>query len=76
MDLHGSTQKRSPSMLLKIGFDKGRPVLEFPTIQDKLRELEVRYIFANLEECNLILVREFYENWDTSFGESTKVKIR
>ncbi|MCE3051964.1 hypothetical protein HAX54_051256 [Datura stramonium] len=27
------------------------------------------------EECNLTLVREFNANWDTSFGERTKVKI-
>ncbi|MCD9644140.1 hypothetical protein HAX54_032126, partial [Datura stramonium] len=28
------------------------------------------------EECNLTLVRELYAYWDTSFEESTKVKIR
>ncbi|MCE5165882.1 hypothetical protein HAX54_012838 [Datura stramonium] len=55
--------------------DEGRIVLEFPTIRDKLYELGVGYIFAELDECNLTLVREFYSNWDTSFGESTEVKI-
>ncbi|MCD7463138.1 hypothetical protein HAX54_050028, partial [Datura stramonium] len=34
------------------------------------------YIVSEPEECNLTLVREFYANWDTSFKESTKVKIR
>ncbi|MCD9638150.1 hypothetical protein HAX54_021924 [Datura stramonium] len=56
--------------------DEGHLAQEFPTIRDKLRELGVGYIIAEPQECNLILVREFYANWDTSFGESTKLKIR
>ncbi|MCE3215480.1 hypothetical protein HAX54_002554 [Datura stramonium] len=55
---------------------KDRLALEFPAIQDKIRELGVGYIFNKPERCNLALVREFYANWDTSFGGSTKVKIR
>ncbi|MCD9640822.1 hypothetical protein HAX54_026482, partial [Datura stramonium] len=55
---------------------EGRLAFEFPTIQDKLHVLGVGYIFAELEECNLTLVRDFYANWDTSFVEKTKVKIR
>ncbi|MCE0481689.1 hypothetical protein HAX54_039629, partial [Datura stramonium] len=35
--------------------DKGRLVLEFLIIRDKLRELGVGYIFVELEECNLTM---------------------
>ncbi|MCD7469109.1 hypothetical protein HAX54_007907, partial [Datura stramonium] len=56
--------------------DDGRLVLELPTIKEKLHELGVGYIFGEPLECNLTLVREFYVNWDTTFGGSTKVKIR
>ncbi|MCD7451902.1 hypothetical protein HAX54_013981, partial [Datura stramonium] len=56
--------------------DEGCLELEFPTIRDKLCELGVGYIFAEPEECNLTLVMDFYANWDISFGESTKMKIR
>ncbi|MCE3215660.1 hypothetical protein HAX54_003145, partial [Datura stramonium] len=56
--------------------DEGILSLEFPTIRDKVRKLGLGYIFVESEECNLTLVSEFYANWDTSFGESTKVKIR
>ncbi|MCD7466695.1 hypothetical protein HAX54_003637 [Datura stramonium] len=28
------------------------------------------------KRCNVTLVREFYENWDTSFEERTKLNIR
>ncbi|MCD7452736.1 hypothetical protein HAX54_017990, partial [Datura stramonium] len=37
--------------------DEGRLVLEFLTIREKLRDLGVRYIFVEPEECNLTLVR-------------------
>ncbi|MCD9644162.1 hypothetical protein HAX54_032179 [Datura stramonium] len=56
--------------------DEGRLALEFPDIQEKICELGAGYIFTKLERCNLTLVRELYANWDTLFGESTKVKIR
>ncbi|MCE0481848.1 hypothetical protein HAX54_039937 [Datura stramonium] len=56
--------------------DEGRLALEFPTIRDKLNELGVGYIFAEPKECKLTLVRDFYTNWDISFEESSKVKIR
>ncbi|MCD9644942.1 hypothetical protein HAX54_033488, partial [Datura stramonium] len=46
--------------------------LEFPAILEKICELEAGYIFNELEWCNLTLVREFYANWDTPLGESTK----
>ncbi|MCE3216389.1 hypothetical protein HAX54_006325, partial [Datura stramonium] len=46
--------------------------LEFPSFRDKICELGASYIFHEPERCNLTLVREFYANWDTSFGESTK----
>ncbi|MCD7465302.1 hypothetical protein HAX54_001012, partial [Datura stramonium] len=52
--------------------DEGLLALEFLTIRDKICELGGGYIFNKPERCNLILVREFYANWDTSFGESTK----
>ncbi|MCD9646889.1 hypothetical protein HAX54_037130 [Datura stramonium] len=38
--------------------DEGRLALAFRTIHDKVREFG--------------LLREFYENWDTSFGESNE----
>ncbi|MCE3050313.1 hypothetical protein HAX54_046884 [Datura stramonium] len=56
--------------------DEGCLTLEFPSIQDKVRELGLGYIFAKPEECNLTLVRKFYANWDTSFWERNEVKIR
>ncbi|MCE2055538.1 hypothetical protein HAX54_042842 [Datura stramonium] len=49
--------------------DEDLLTLEFPAIRDKLHQLGVEYIFAKIEECNLTLVREFYENWDTSLRE-------
>ncbi|MCD7473593.1 hypothetical protein HAX54_015534, partial [Datura stramonium] len=52
--------------------DEGRMALEFLYIREKIRELGVGYIFNELERCNLTLLRKFYANWDTSFGESTK----
>ncbi|MCE3052325.1 hypothetical protein HAX54_052250, partial [Datura stramonium] len=54
----------------------GRLALEFPVIRVKHCELGVGYIFVEPKECNCTLVREFYANWDTSFGKSTKVKNR
>ncbi|MCD9645985.1 hypothetical protein HAX54_035475, partial [Datura stramonium] len=56
--------------------DEGRLALEFSAIRDKIYELGASYIFNELERHNLTLVREFYANWDTSFKESTKIKIR
>ncbi|MCD7456280.1 hypothetical protein HAX54_031117, partial [Datura stramonium] len=52
--------------------DEGHLALEFPVIREKIPELGAGYIFNKSERCNLTLVREFYENCDTSFGESTK----
>ncbi|MCD9559122.1 hypothetical protein HAX54_016855, partial [Datura stramonium] len=43
--------KRAP----KNWIDKGRPTLEFPAIGEKVCELGLGYIFAELEECNLNL---------------------
>ncbi|MCD7445833.1 hypothetical protein HAX54_000072, partial [Datura stramonium] len=54
--------------------DEGRLALELPTIRDTFCELGLGYVFAELEECNLTLVREFYANWNTSYGESTIIK--
>ncbi|MCE3216651.1 hypothetical protein HAX54_007333 [Datura stramonium] len=39
--------------------DEGLLTQEFPAIRDKSRELGVGYIFAELEESKLTLVREF-----------------
>ncbi|MCD7470506.1 hypothetical protein HAX54_010431 [Datura stramonium] len=50
--------------------------LEFPTISDTIRVLGLVYVFAELEECNLTLVKEFYTNWNTSHRESTKNKVQ
>ncbi|MCE3052384.1 hypothetical protein HAX54_052464, partial [Datura stramonium] len=33
--------------------DESRFVLEFPTVQDKVHELGLGYIFAEPKECNL-----------------------
>ncbi|MCD9560013.1 hypothetical protein HAX54_018438, partial [Datura stramonium] len=55
--------------------NEGRLAREFPAIRDRARELGLGFIFAKLEEFNLTLVREFYANWDTSFGENNEVKI-
>ncbi|MCE0482262.1 hypothetical protein HAX54_040845, partial [Datura stramonium] len=55
--------------------NEGRITLEFLTIWDKVRQLGLGYIIADSEECNLTLVREFYANWDTSFGEINEVGI-
>ncbi|MCD9642758.1 hypothetical protein HAX54_029702, partial [Datura stramonium] len=56
--------------------DEGRLALEYPTICGTIRELGLGYVFVEPEECTLTLVRKFYDKWDTSFGESTKVKIK
>ncbi|MCE3217059.1 hypothetical protein HAX54_010201, partial [Datura stramonium] len=54
----------------------GYLALKYPTICDTIRELGLGYVFVEPEECNLTLVMEFYANWDTSFGERTKIKIK
>ncbi|KAG5571568.1 hypothetical protein H5410_061334 [Solanum commersonii] len=36
---------------------------EFPQILRRTRELGMEFIFAESEECNLHMVREFYANW-------------
>ncbi|MCD7460817.1 hypothetical protein HAX54_044496, partial [Datura stramonium] len=51
--------------------DEGLLALEFPTIQYKICELGVGYIFNESERCNLTLAMN-YENWDTSLTKSTK----
>ncbi|MCE3052074.1 hypothetical protein HAX54_051519, partial [Datura stramonium] len=56
--------------------DECHLALEFLSIRDKIRELGVDYVFTEPERCNLTLVRDFNANWDTSFEERTKVKIR
>ncbi|MCD7455739.1 hypothetical protein HAX54_029383 [Datura stramonium] len=76
---HGLTwfnTKKEANYATRNWIDEGYLALEFPAIQDKPRELVVGYIFAKPGEWNLTLVKEFYSNWDTSFRESTKVKIR
>ncbi|MCD9640903.1 hypothetical protein HAX54_026638, partial [Datura stramonium] len=55
---------------------RGCLALEFPVIRDKIHELGAGFIFNEMERCNLTLVRQFYANWDTSSGESTKVKMK
>ncbi|MCD9644764.1 hypothetical protein HAX54_033196, partial [Datura stramonium] len=76
---HGLTwfnNKKEAKYALGNWIDEDQLELEFPTIQEEMCELGAGYIFNELERCNLNLVREFYTNWNTSFGESTKVKIR
>ncbi|KAG5576268.1 hypothetical protein H5410_056402 [Solanum commersonii] len=36
---------------------------DFPQILRQIRELQMDFIFAELEECNLHMVRVFYANW-------------
>ncbi|MCE2055625.1 hypothetical protein HAX54_043046, partial [Datura stramonium] len=76
---HGLTwfnTKKESKYAPKNWIDEGQWALEFPAIHEKIRELGASYIFNEPERCNLTLVREFYTNWDTSFGESTMVQIR
>ncbi|MCD9644813.1 hypothetical protein HAX54_033262, partial [Datura stramonium] len=51
---------------------EGRFALELLAIRNKIRQLGADYIFNEPERLNLTLAREFYANWDTSFGKSTK----
>ncbi|MCD9643254.1 hypothetical protein HAX54_030552, partial [Datura stramonium] len=76
MGLNGLIHKKRPSMLRKTGLLRDAFHLSAPTICDTIFELGLGYVLVEPEECNLTLVREFYTNLDTSFGESTKVKIR
>ncbi|MCD7452524.1 hypothetical protein HAX54_017279, partial [Datura stramonium] len=52
--------------------DEGHLAIEFSAILDKIRELGAGFIFNESERCNFTLAREFYANWDTSFGERNK----
>ncbi|MCD7461175.1 hypothetical protein HAX54_045427, partial [Datura stramonium] len=52
--------------------DEGHLELEFPAIRNTFRELGMGYVFPKPKECNLTLVREFYANCNTSYGENTK----
>ncbi|MCD7469734.1 hypothetical protein HAX54_008910, partial [Datura stramonium] len=70
-----NTQKES-KYAHKNWIDEGHLTLEYQAIQDKIYELGAGYIFNESKRFNLTLAREFYANWDTSFRESTKVKIR
>ncbi|MCD9638553.1 hypothetical protein HAX54_022576, partial [Datura stramonium] len=72
---HGITwfnTKREAKYSLERWIDYGRLALEFPVIRENIQGLGAGYIFNESERCNLILVREFYTNWDTSFENSTK----
>ncbi|KAH0644731.1 hypothetical protein KY284_032615 [Solanum tuberosum] len=48
---------------------------QFPDIYQTVNELGLRFIFENLGDCNLTLVREFYANWLTETKYKT-VPIR
>ncbi|MCD7473348.1 hypothetical protein HAX54_015143, partial [Datura stramonium] len=56
--------------------DEGRLAIEFSVICDTIHRLGLGNIFVEPEECNLTLVREFYANRNTTYGKSTKVKLR
>ncbi|MCD7458971.1 hypothetical protein HAX54_039722 [Datura stramonium] len=49
------TQKEA-KYSLENWIDEGHLALEFPTIRNKVRELELGYVFAEPKECNLTLV--------------------
>ncbi|KAH0716674.1 hypothetical protein KY290_012936 [Solanum tuberosum] len=48
---------------------------EFPIIMRRIQELQMEFIFVELSECNLHMVREFYANWATE-SRSYYVKVR
>ncbi|KAG5594233.1 hypothetical protein H5410_035465 [Solanum commersonii] len=48
---------------------------QFPAIYQTINELGLRFIFENLGDCNLTLVREFYANWLTETKYKT-VSVR
>ncbi|MCE3049884.1 hypothetical protein HAX54_046059, partial [Datura stramonium] len=75
VDPHGLTwfnTQKEVKYAPKNWIEEGYLALELMEIWDKIHELGVCYIFNESEKCHLTLVREFYENWDTSFGERTK----
>ncbi|MCD9639774.1 hypothetical protein HAX54_024495 [Datura stramonium] len=76
MGLLGSTHRRRLSMLLKIGLMRASWRLSSLLLGTRSVGLGLGYIFAEPEECNITLVREFYTNWDISYGERNEVKIR
>ncbi|KAG5570504.1 hypothetical protein H5410_060270 [Solanum commersonii] len=43
--------------------DRDSLACEFPQILMRIRELGIKFIFAEPEKCNLHMVREFYANW-------------
>ncbi|MCE0481477.1 hypothetical protein HAX54_039252 [Datura stramonium] len=45
------------------------------SLLDSTHRRRLSYLFAESEECNLTLVKEFYANWDPSYGERNEVKI-
>ncbi|MCD9639125.1 hypothetical protein HAX54_023478, partial [Datura stramonium] len=52
--------------------DEGRPVVEFPTVRDTVHGLGLGFVFSETSECKLTLMQEFYSNWNTTLGHSTK----
>ncbi|KAG5572909.1 hypothetical protein H5410_062675 [Solanum commersonii] len=50
--------------------------VEFPIIHEIVCNLGLHYVFENEGDCNLTLVREFYENWITETGYNKSVPIR
>ncbi|MCE0482520.1 hypothetical protein HAX54_041331, partial [Datura stramonium] len=71
-----SIHKNRPSMLRETRLMRVTFHLSSLPSATLFHNLGLGYVFAKLEDCNLTLVREFYADWDTSFGESTKIKIR
>uniref|UniRef100_M1DJB3 Putative plant transposon protein domain-containing protein n=1 Tax=Solanum tuberosum TaxID=4113 RepID=M1DJB3_SOLTU len=55
--------------------NKVRLQSQFPIIYRTVMELGLRFVFENSSDCNLTLVREFYDNWLTEMKYKT-VPIR
>ncbi|KAH0767859.1 hypothetical protein KY285_003730 [Solanum tuberosum] len=56
--------------------DKRRFPQEFPHIHTQINALGLQYVLVDQGECNLILVHEFYANWNTHRVELNQGLIR
>ncbi|KAG5620757.1 hypothetical protein H5410_005975 [Solanum commersonii] len=51
------------SYFFDVCIDRDSLALEFPQILRQIHEMHMKFIFAELGECNLHVVHEFYANW-------------
>ncbi|PHU29657.1 hypothetical protein BC332_01750 [Capsicum chinense] len=63
------TKHTDAKYILEVYIDRARLMREFPSMVQRIEALNINFIFHQPTECNLHLVREFYDNWDPTHPE-------